>query len=89
LVLQPLLAQPSTIAMLKKSPNPHAALLFYEFLLSDGQKILAEEKFVPASTKIQHPFSQTPVRYIDPALAIDMQAKWTKMFEDTVTKRAK
>jgi iron(III) transport system substrate-binding protein len=89
LALQPLLAQPSTIAMLKKSPNPHAALLFYEFLLSDGQKLLAEDKFVPASKKIENPFSQTAVRYIDPGVAIDMQAKWTKMFEDTVTKRAK
>ena len=89
LALQPLLAQPSTIALLKKSPNPHAALLFYEFMLSEGQKLLAEEKFVPTSKKIEHPFTQTPVKYIDPGMAIDMQAKWTKMFEDTVTKRAK
>ena len=89
LALQPLMAQPSTIAMLKKSPNPHAALLFYEFLLSDGQKLLAKDKFVPTSKKIEHPFTQTKVNYIDPGVAIDMQAKWTKMFEDTVTKRAK
>jgi iron(III) transport system substrate-binding protein len=89
LVLQPLMAQPSTIALLKKSPNPHAALLFYEFMLNEGQKLLADDKFVPASKKIEHPFSNTTVKYIDPGLALDMQAKWIKMFEDTVTKRAK
>lgn len=58
-------------------------------MLSEGQKLLAEEKFVPTSKKIEHPFTHTPVKYIDPGMAIDMQAKWTKMFEDTVTKRAK
>ena len=89
LALQPLIAQPSTIAMLKKSPNPNAALLFYEFMLSDGQKLLSEASFVPTSKKIDNPFTNTPLKYIDPATALDMQTKWLKMYEDTVTKKAK
>ncbi len=89
LALQPLIAQPSTIAMLKKSPNPNAALLFYEFMLSDGQKLLAEVPFIPTSKKIENPFTQTQLKYIDPATALDMQNKWIKMYEETVTKKAK
>jgi iron(III) transport system substrate-binding protein len=89
LALQPLIAQPSTIALLKKSPNPHAALLFYEFMLSDGQKLLSEASFVPTSKKIDNPFTNTPLKYIDPANALDMQIKWLKMYEDTITKKAK
>lgn len=33
----------AAIALLKKAPHPHAALLFYEYLLSeDGQRVLAD-----------------------------------------------
>jgi len=89
LALQPLIAQPSTIAMLKKSPNPHAALLFYEFMLSDGQKLLSDVSFIPTSKKIDNHFSNTTLKYIDPGTALDMQNKWVKMYEDAVTKKAK
>jgi len=89
LALQPLMAQPSTIAMLKKSPNPHAALLFYDFMLSEGQKQLYDLKFVPASKKFELPFPKVPLNFIDPAMALDQQAKWFKMFEETVVKKSK
>ena len=89
LALQPLIAQASTIAMLKKAPNPNAAVLLYDFLLSDGQKILADDNFIPTSKKIQNPFTGVALKFVDPGLALDTQAKWQKNFEETFTKRAK
>jgi iron(III) transport system substrate-binding protein len=38
LIIPPPLGQPSTIAMLKHAANSASALLFYDFMLSDGQK---------------------------------------------------
>jgi hypothetical protein len=35
------------------------------------------------------PFPKVPLNFIDPATALDQQAKWFKMFEETVVKRAK
>ncbi len=89
LALQPLMAQPSTIAMLKKAPNPYTALLFYDYMLSEGQKQLYDLKFVPTSKKYELPFPKVPLNFIEPAMALDQQAKWFKMFEETVVKRAK
>ncbi|NDD01444.1 MAG: ABC transporter substrate-binding protein, partial [Betaproteobacteria bacterium] len=89
LALQPLMAQPSTIAMLKKAPNPYTALLFYDYMLTEGQKQLHDLKFVPTSKKYELPFPKVPLNFIDPAMALDQQAKWFKMFEDTVIKRSK
>jgi iron(III) transport system substrate-binding protein len=89
LALQPLMAQPSTIAMLKKAPNPFTALLFYDYMLSEGQKQLYDLKFVPTGKKYELPFPKVPLNFIDPAMALDQQAKWFKMFEETVIKRAK
>lgn len=42
------------LTMVRYAPHPHAAALFYDFLLSDtGQKMLAEEGRVVANPKIQ------------------------------------
>ena len=87
--LQPLMAQTSTIGMLKKAPNPNAAVLLYDFLISDGQKLLADAAFIPVSKKISNPFLNVPMKFVDPSMAIDHQAKWLKVFEETITKRSK
>jgi iron(III) transport system substrate-binding protein len=88
-MLQPLIGQASAISILKKSPNPNAALLFYEFMISDGQKLLHEANFIPSSKKIETPFTNVPVKFIDPVQALANQAKWSKMYEETVTKKSK
>jgi iron(III) transport system substrate-binding protein len=87
--LQPLVAQASAISMLKKAPNPNAAVLLYDFLLNEGQKILADENFIATSKKIQNPFTGATMKFVDPGQALDMQVKWQKTFEETITKRAK
>jgi iron(III) transport system substrate-binding protein len=89
LALQPLIAQVSTIAMMKRAPHPHAALLFYDFMIGEGQKILQSETFVPTSKKIPNAFSQMPVKYIDGGVALDQNARWIKLFEENVTKKSK
>jgi iron(III) transport system substrate-binding protein len=90
IVLQPLLAQPSTIAMLKRAPNPAAALLFHDFMLSpEGQKLLADAQFVPASRLIDGPLAKVPMKLIDPARGLDMQDKWLKSFDEMIIKKAK
>ena len=89
-VIQPLLAQPSTIGVMRRAPNPATALLFHDFLLSaEGQKLLADNQFVPTSRVQDNPLSRVPMKMLDPARVLDMQDKWLKNFEDTVVRRAK
>lgn len=87
--IQPVIAQPSTIALMKRAPHPAAALLFYDFMLTDGQKLLADNSYVVTSKKLPSPIAGMDVKYIDPALALDSQDKWMKMFEDTILKKAR
>ena len=89
-VIQPLLAQPSTIGVMRRAPNPAAALLFHDFMVSpEGQKLLAENQFVPTSRVQDNPLSRVPMKMLDPVRVLDMQDKWLKNFEDTIIKRAK
>jgi iron(III) transport system substrate-binding protein len=89
LLLQPLLAQFSALAMIKKAPHPAAAVLFYDFLFSEGQQILADLYFIPASKKITHAFTNVPIKYIDPGQAIDNQEKNKKIYDDVLLRNAK
>ena len=89
LPLQPVIAQFSTIAMLKKAPHPYTALLFYDFMLSEGQQLLANQNYVPTAKKIGAPITRIPLKFIDPAEALDMQDKWMKAYETVVTKNAR
>lgn len=87
--LQPVIAQFSTIAMLKNAPHPYTALLFYDFMLNEGQQLLANQNFVPASKKFPMPITKIPLKFIDPVTALDMQDKWVKAYEAVVTKHAR
>ena len=50
------IARPNGVGVARKAPHPHAAVLFYDFELSEeGQKILAARDFVPTSKKIDTP----------------------------------
>ena len=89
LPLQPVIAQTSSIAMLKRSSNPASALLFYEFMIGEGQKLLAEADFLPANRQIAHPFSNTAIKFIDPGRSLDMQDKWLKNFDEMIVKKAR
>ena len=89
LAIPPVIAQFSTIAVAKKAPHPYAALLFEDFMLGEGQQLLAQQQYVPTSTRIDTPITKLPLKFIDPGQAIDMQDRWTKTYEEVVTKAAK
>ena len=89
LTLQPLVAQFSTIGVVKKAPHPAAALLFYDFLLNEGQQILHDQFFIPASKRFASPYNGVPLKIIDPDQALDNQDKWTKLYNDVLLNNAK
>lgn len=90
LALKPVIAQPSTVALLKKAPNPASALLFYDFIISEeGQRILQDLSYVTTHKKIPHPLRDDALRYIDPAKALDMQNAWLTTFDEMIVKKAK
>jgi iron(III) transport system substrate-binding protein len=87
--IPPVIAQPSTIAMLKGAPHPAAALLFYDFMLSEGQQMLAKIHYTVTSKKLPSKLAGVPVKFIDPGKAIDNQDKWLKQYDDIVLKKAR
>src|SRR5438445_1398121 len=85
LVIPPALARANALALARRAPHPHAALLYYDFMISEaGQRILAERGFVPARRELQPPLGAAPLRIVDPALLLDEGEKWARLFESLV-----
>ena len=89
-VLSPAIARANGIALARRSPHPHAALLYYDFMIGDeGQQILFKRDFVPASRKIDTPLNRGPLVIIDPKLVLDESEKWAKLYDEIIVKQIK
>ena len=84
--IDPMIAQFSTIGVTKRARYPYTALLFYDYLLDEGQKLLHDLKFVPTSRAYDSPVLKLNIRYIDPGQALQNQDKWLKDYERIVVK---
>src|SRR5215208_4035787 len=85
-LIPPAVARPNGIALAKRAPHPHAALLFYDFMLSDGQQIMLKREFVPTSRKIPSVLNRIELNFVDPAIVLDGGAKWQKLYSEVVRK---
>ncbi len=84
-VIPPAVARANGIAMAKRSPHPHAALLFYDFMLSDGQRIMTQREFVPTSRKIPSVVTQYDFHFVDPTLVLDRGEKWQRLYREVLS----
>jgi iron(III) transport system substrate-binding protein len=82
-VIPPAIVRSTAQGLARNAPHPYAAVLFYDFLISDGQQILASRAFVPASRKIETPF-KAPFQLIDSSLMLDQSRKWQELFQKTI-----
>jgi iron(III) transport system substrate-binding protein len=77
------IARPNGVGVVRQAPNPHAAVLFYDFEISEeGQKVLQTRDFVPVSTRVESPFTKGPLRFVDPARMLDDGDKWNRLYAE-------
>ena len=77
------IARPNGVGVSRTAPHPHAAVLFYEFELSEeGQQIIADREFVPTSKKIDTPLNKVPMTFVDARVSIDEYDKWKNLYTE-------
>jgi iron(III) transport system substrate-binding protein len=88
--IQPAIARVNGVALSKKPPHPNAAVLFYDFILGpEGQAILVKGNYVPTNRKAEKGAAKTQLKFVDPAMILDQNAKWEKLYTDIVTRQSK
>ncbi|HEX3486120.1 MAG TPA: extracellular solute-binding protein [Micropepsaceae bacterium] len=83
--IAPVFAFTASIGVAARAPHPNAAVLFQDFLLSDGQKILADRDNLPANVKFQRLPKDIKLTFFDVPKYMDQSAKWTKLYKDILS----
>jgi iron(III) transport system substrate-binding protein len=87
--LDPVVAQGFNMSIAQKAQHPNAALLFYDYMLSnETQRLLTSLHYYPASTKVTNPYPNMKIEVVDPVATIDTFGKWTKSFDEVVIKNS-
>lgn len=80
-ITPPAIVRVTGVGIAKQAPHPHAAMLFYDFMLSDAQPLLAKFHITPASKQLAAIPDRIPVKFVDPSTFLDEQTKWTELYE--------
>jgi len=87
IALAPTIAATDAVGVAARAPHPQAAALFYEFMLGDGQALMAAMGHVISHRRIALQLERYQPKFIDPAAVIQDYDRWTKIFEDTIYNR--
>ena len=86
-VLSPAVAHANGVAIPKRAPRPHAALLYYEFMIGEeAQRLLASRDSIPTSTKVESSLDRSSFRVVDPARMLDEGERWAKLYDEIIVK---
>jgi iron(III) transport system substrate-binding protein len=89
LILPPAVARFQGMGLARRSPRPHAAVLFFDFMLTDAQELLAKRDFTVTSRKIASPAQKLPLKFVDPKVVLDESEKWGKLYAEIVTRQSR
>src|SRR5262245_13225078 len=84
LYLPPVVALATGVSVTRCATRPNAAVLFYEFMLRDGQEVLAKRDIVPTNLKVKPLPAGLEITLMDPLEMLDNGAKWTELWQKTV-----
>lgn len=87
-VLAPAVAYTDGIGVARRAGHPHAATLFYDFLLDEGQAIVSGQKSLTTNKRDQALLAKHKPVYLDPVRVLDNYEKWTTLYDDTLNGRA-
>jgi iron(III) transport system substrate-binding protein len=88
IALQPTIAYTDGVAVARRAPHPHAAVLFFDFMFSEGQAFLEELDHVSTQRKNEAYLAKFKLKFIDVGAVLDEYEKWGRIYEDTIQGRA-
>jgi len=86
--IEPAVARSNAIGIARHAPHPNAALLFYDYLITEGQKPFASMDYIPTNAGVPSPLKNLRFKLVDPVAVLDQMDKWTKLYQEIVVKRA-
>lgn len=80
--VEPLIVKPAGIGMVKGQRHPAAAALFYEWLLTDAQELMAAQHRIPASADLPDPLAGHEVIPVELELLAAEGTTWSRRYQE-------
>jgi iron(III) transport system substrate-binding protein len=71
----------------KRAPHPYGGVLFIDFLLLQGQQILAQHENIPANLKYQHLPANLRLAFMDVPKYMAESGKWAKLYKELLSRQ--
>lgn len=93
-VLPPAVILPSSVAVSRRAPHPHAAALFFDYMLTQGQRFYTDVYRVPANRGYDTPVRRLKergqsFRIVDARKTIDEHDKWLRLYKRLIVDRSR
>jgi iron(III) transport system substrate-binding protein len=82
-MVEPVIARPNGIGLMRTAEHPAAAMLFVDWILTDGQKVMADLGLTP-SVESMDPFANAKVIPVDTDKLLHEGDQWSKEYEQIV-----
>ncbi len=86
--LDPAIALPSGIGVSKNAAHPNAAILFYDYMISEAQPVLFERDMTPTSVSLDTGLQNVPIKFLDSASLLDELDKWMNLYDEIILRQA-
>ena len=89
--VQPVIARPQGAAPLKSAPHPAAALLFQDWLLTEGQQVFVDQGLTPSiePANLKDPLAGLQVISVDVNQLLDKQKEWSGRYDALLSRSDK
>ena len=87
IALKPTIAYTDGIGIARHAPHPNAAMLFYDFMLGEGQEMVSKGHQITTHERDARQLAHFAPVYIDPAKVLDTYDRWGKLYEDVLNGR--
>jgi iron(III) transport system substrate-binding protein len=85
--LPPVIVHPIGVGLSRKPHHPYSALLFFDYILTDAQKIYLGQDTQPTNIKVKT--EPEAAVYMNFGEALDQNDKWQKIFRETFPGKAR
>jgi iron(III) transport system substrate-binding protein len=82
--VQPVIARPNGFGLMRNAKHPAAAMLFADWMLEEGQKLLQEEGLTPAIAEGNDPLKGIEIIPVDLKTLVEHGEEWSKRYEKVV-----
>jgi iron(III) transport system substrate-binding protein len=83
--VQPVIARPNGFGLMKNAKHPAAAMLFADWILEEGQKVLTGEGLTPAIVEGKDPLKGLEIVPVDVKTLVEQGDAWNKRYERVIS----